>query len=246
MQDTLHLLPDPIENKSGLELLKPYTLAYTMDLLKSTHEHGLDNINCKDDLQEYLAMLDGVERRSIHRVEEGGLFRNLDVEKLLKRADTVEFRPGWAKTVDFIKSRQGIQTYILSVNWSTMFIERSLSRFSIPNLTVISNEIETRNGKGTGNLNSPTSIYDIRSPNDKLMAMNSAVASDKKKIYIGDSLNDIACLMNADLGIIMGGSKSFLDTCERVGISIGRVDSGLCRVEGWDEVVPLLLQFQIL
>ncbi|KAF9933426.1 hypothetical protein FBU30_005460 [Linnemannia zychae] len=44
--------------------------------------------------------------------------------------------------------------------------------------------------------------------------------TDTKWAFLGDSLTDLGCLVEADVGIIIGKSKSLLSECERSGIQV--------------------------
>ncbi|KAK9449439.1 uncharacterized protein V1518DRAFT_416016 [Limtongia smithiae] len=46
-----------------------------------------------------------------------------------------------------------------------------------------------------------------------------------KIIYIGDSTGDLAPLLKADVGVILGDKKSLRDTCARIGIDIRTLDT---------------------
>ncbi|KAG0248428.1 hypothetical protein BG011_000092 [Mortierella polycephala] len=51
-------------------------------------------------------------------------------------------------------------------------------------------------------------------------AKHDLVATDTKWAYIGDSSTDLGCLVEADVGIIVGKSKSLLTECVRSGVRV--------------------------
>ncbi|KAG0297137.1 hypothetical protein BGZ98_000689 [Dissophora globulifera] len=51
-------------------------------------------------------------------------------------------------------------------------------------------------------------------------AKHSLALSDTKWAYLGDSVTDLGCLVEADVGIIIGENSSLLGECERSGIQV--------------------------
>lgn len=81
-----------------------------------------------------------------------------------------------------------------------------------------------KNGKGTGKL-TKAEEQGIRTGADKLREMQKVITKNRVKeevvtVYIGDSNTDLPCLLEADIGIIIGDGKSIIETCRRVGINV--------------------------
>lgn len=82
------------------------------------------------------------------------------------------------------------------------------------------NEFEYKNSLSTGEI-----IKKVESPIDKLQAftdiLKNSDENDKKNltIYIGDSVGDLLCLLEADIGIVIGSSSSLRRIGSHFGVS---------------------------
>ena len=103
------------------------------------------NFGPRDTLERQLEFLDRlkiVEKESVGNVERRGLFRGVTKEDLYERAKKVEFRPGWKEFAENVrKSENAKLVAILSVNWSSVFIEAALKNLHDEDLV---KEIEIR------------------------------------------------------------------------------------------------------
>jgi hypothetical protein len=122
----------------------------------------------------------------------------------------VEVRKGFG---EFMKRFGGTNTddwevAVVSVNWSAEFIRGvvegsiGLERGAFKN-RVIANEVSLPSGevKGPAELGGDVLV----SVKDKLRAMKSVMKLDGKErvVYFGDSTTDLACLLAADLGVVV-------------------------------------------
>ncbi|WYZ34396.1 hypothetical protein EsH8_I_000672 [Colletotrichum jinshuiense] len=98
-------------------------------------------------LTEELAFLRGLKRvelRSVQRMEESGIFRNISREHLVEAGDAarrngiVELRDGFTELMDTAR-QEGWSVSVVSINWSRSFIKGVLSSYSFD---VVANEIE--------------------------------------------------------------------------------------------------------
>jgi hypothetical protein len=78
---------------------------------------------------EYLGSLGVVEKASVSKVEEYGLFKGVREADICERAEQVQFRDGWKEFAAQITKTNHVQFMaVLSVNWSKVFIDCALRR----------------------------------------------------------------------------------------------------------------------
>jgi hypothetical protein len=217
----------------------------------------------------WLKSLSVVETSSAERVESSGFFAGVtlqdvsDAAKVLLESGEISLRAGWqdvfsrafkdsASQSDRDRGIPGFGVSILSVNWSEMFIRRSLTTaasrspssggydfkgFINNDLKIIANEISglQQPGGSSGRLTDPDHAI-VRTSFDKLQ--NFKTQGGSHNIYVGDSATDFDCLLAADLGICvrdarMGSSaKTLADTLSRVGYDVRHISE----IESWQQV----------
>lgn len=85
-------------------------------------------------------------------------------------------------------------------------------------INIHANEFEYQNSLSTGEI-----IKKVESPIDKLQAFTNILKNNPQTgptnltIYIGDSVGDLLCLLEADIGIVIGSSSSL----RRIGTHFG-------------------------
>lgn len=90
----------------------------------------------------------------------------------------------------------------------------------IPTMHVHANEFEYEGSLSTGEI-----LKKVESPIDKLQAFTDILKncdqSEKTNltIYIGDSVGDLLCLLEADIGIVIGSSSSLRRIASHFGVS---------------------------
>lgn len=94
-----------------------------------------------------------------------------------------------------------------------------LSGGLLPVVSIHANEIVFEEAVSTGDL-----VKKVESPIDKVKAFKKILdssSSDKKNfsIYVGDSVGDLLCLLEADIGIVIGSSSSLRRLATRFGVS---------------------------
>lgn len=101
-------------------------------------------------------------------------------------------------------------------------------------LSVHSNDLVYEESISTGNM-----ITNMQSPTDKLRSFNNIITNSKTKggvkpstIYIGGSVGDLLCLLEADIGIVIGSSASLTRLANHFGVSFIPLFSGLVSKQG--------------
>lgn len=188
---------------------------------------------------EFLRQMKTVETRSLGRINECRLFRGIspaafrEAGRDLVRKGTVRLRPGFRRFVEQ-RRREGWKILVLSVNWSSAFIEGACGE--LEGVKVIANDVrEDGSIAGPPVLNPPESAGSNGEPRnltnscDKLDAMKAVLAAEgltgKPSVYFGDSTTDLECLLAADLGFVIADKKdsSLLETLRRIGKEVPHV-----------------------
>ncbi|MED6126078.1 beta ketoadipyl CoA thiolase, th2 [Stylosanthes scabra] len=85
-----------------------------------------------------------------------------------------------------------------------------------------------------GSVSSGEIVKKVESPIDKVHAFRNILKNsndDKKKltVYIGDSVGDLLCLLEADIGIVVGSSSSLRSVGTQFGVTFVPLFSGLVK-----------------
>ena len=192
--------------------------------------------------KDLLHQLRAVEKRSLTRVSDSGIFTGLTRAKLDQGARSafetrqIEMRNGFEGFFQYTQNRisQGDEFTILSVNWSRRFLASCLaaSGSPVPLPNILCNELEglDRDAPSTGRI-----VSSIIASGDKLRELECLRGKDLSSIdnrtivYIGDSWTDLEALLAADLGICirsdpMGSAQQKLaDALERLDIVCPRL-----------------------
>lgn len=96
-------------------------------------------------------------------------------------------------------------------------------------LNVHANEFTFTESISTGQI-----VKKVESPLDKVQAFNDILkkyCNDRKNltVYIGDSVGDLLCLLQADIGIVIGSSSSLRRVGSQFGVSFVPLFPGLVK-----------------
>ena len=126
--DTLSLVAPPDSSEPNAPPPFPYFVQYYLEVI-ADYEQSFGPRDTLEQQLEYLESLGPVERVSVRKVEEKGLFKGVKEEDIKKRAQQVEFREGWKEFTEEAMRRDNVRLMgILSVNWSSVFIDSALRR----------------------------------------------------------------------------------------------------------------------
>ncbi|KAI5857752.1 HAD-like domain-containing protein [Tricharina praecox] len=177
-----------------------------------------------DDEYQFLASLAPVERASIRRIEKAGVFTGLRINDLAHAAEeTVTVRPGlWQACRPVLDA--GGRVSVLSVNWSKEWI-RSAERVKFElEVEVVSNSLCEDGTTTTGEITREPALgedHGIWTAQNKTVMMKRLVeggGSEGLVVYVGDSSTDLMCLLQADVGVVIGDKLDAV--CERFGIEL--------------------------
>ena len=187
------------------------------------------------DVIRYQNYLRPVEEASWQRVMGAGVFEGVGVDDLKKGAWTavesgdVGLRSGALELLRFSisgdqagSSGSALRPAIVSVNWSAEWIRQVIDASSDGNsdaldeINVQANELPSLGGTWPN----------ICTSEQKLQARRECckgLSNDVVKVYVGDSMTDIECLLTADVGIMIrdepmrGGQQELADVLEKGG-----------------------------
>lgn len=218
------------------EVTNAYLQDYTATLEKLIPDAKLPNDLLEE--KKLLHNLRAVEKRSLARVSDSGIFAGLtevQIEQGARKAlvtRDIEIRSGFEDFFRATQNRilQGEKVTILSVNWSRQFLAACLaaSGSAIPLSDILCNELEgiDRGAPSTGRI-----VPSIIASEDKLQELehlgctNLPSNENRSIVYVGDSWTDLEALLAADLGIcirsdpIGGAQQKVADALERLDIA---------------------------
>ncbi|KAK3336594.1 haloacid dehalogenase-like hydrolase-domain-containing protein [Cercophora scortea] len=164
----------------------------------------------------------------------------------------VTLRAGFRTFVDEVASRTDSSLGLVSVNWSQSFIEGVLGGEG--------KDKEDRFIKRVNRITAPTGVIEgpaelagatLVTAQDKVDALRELLGQDQAGgerqtccVYIGDSTTDLACLMEASLGIVMADNEDsrLLQTLGRLGydvphVSVWKAPEKLAWARDFDEIL---------
>lgn len=176
-----------------------------------------------------LEQLSDFERRANDMVVHSGVLRGLSQEDIKRAGERLIFQNGCKNIFQEILRSENLHAdvHVLSYCWSGDLIRSAFSSGVLPVLNVHSNELPYEGSVTTGDM-----IKKMESPMDKLQAFNDILKSRESNskhttVYVGGSVGDLLCLLNADVGIVIGLSAGLRRLGEQFGISFVPLFSGL-------------------
>lgn len=185
-------------------------------------------------LYQSLEQLSQFETEANSKVVESGVLEGINTEDVKKAGEHLAFQDGCASFFEQIVTKMDslkVDTHIISVCWSGDIIRAAFSSKSgLDGLHIHSNELIFVDSVSTGGIDRR-----VESPIGKLEIFNNICSSKEDmehiSIYIGDSLGDLLCLLEANIGIVIGTSSSLRRVAKRFGVSFVPLFSGLLKQE---------------
>lgn len=209
-------------------------------------------------LREFLKEVQSLDTLAAEEVIKSNILKGITAVRLRAFAERVEIMPGLLNVLSSLK-KLNLPFHIISLNFSKKLIEDVLNRAGSLPIDAHSNELELKQGICTGNMDKK-----FLSAFDKEMQLEKIVQDAGWKcgvtIYIGDSFNDLLALLKADIGLIIGNSKSMLKVCKDFGIHVlplhewsearlteketAKFQRVLFSVKSWEEIKDFLFTFE--
>ncbi|PKA48436.1 thiaminase (transcriptional activator TenA) [Apostasia shenzhenica] len=182
-------------------------------------------------LYKRLEQLSEFEKRANSRVVQSGVLKGMNIDDIKRAGEHLNLQEGCAGFFQNIvreKGRLNLNLHVLSYCWCADLIRSSFSSVGcLSDLTIHSNELIYDGGLiSTGEI-----VRKMESPLDKVHAFKSIIGQNSSEnhlsVYIGDSAGDLLCLLEADVGILVGSSKSLRKVGKHFGISFVPLFEGL-------------------
>ncbi|KAF3777167.1 putative aminopyrimidine aminohydrolase [Nymphaea thermarum] len=175
-----------------------------------------------ESLYEALEQLSAFEKRANLRVIESEVLKGLNLECIKRAGENLRLQDGCAKFFQQLvqkKDELNADIHILSYCWCRDLIQSAFKSGGLEVLNIHANEFIYEESISTGKIDTK-----VESPTDKLQVFKDALkhSGDDDKhssVYIGDSVGDLLCLLEADVGIVVGSSPSLRSLGERFGVS---------------------------
>ncbi|KAJ0742403.1 putative thiaminase-2/PQQC, heme oxygenase-like, multi-helical, HAD superfamily [Helianthus annuus] len=203
------------------------------------YEQCIDNIMLSEKVAEFdfeslcnaLAQLSDIENAANLRVDNSGVLKGLHMDDDIKwAAEHLIFQDGCLEFFREIEKRENvaIDAHILSYCWSGDLIRSAFNSDSrFPN--VHSNELLFSESISTGEI-----LKKVQSPIEKLQTFNNICNNSNNNgpnisVYIGGSVEDLLCLLKADIGIVISPSANIKKLGGLFGFSFVPLFSGLVK-----------------
>ncbi|KAM0043264.1 putative aminopyrimidine aminohydrolase [Helianthus debilis subsp. tardiflorus] len=162
-------------------------------------------------LRKALEQLSVFEKRANSRVIESKILKGLNLDDIKHAGQHLVLQDG---CMDFFRSVMKDQNlnasiHVVSYCWCGDLIRSTFESGGIHNLELHANEFIYEGLLSTGEI-----MKKVESPLDKLHVVNDVLKEHDQcdqtniTIYIGDSIGDLLCLVEADIGIVIGSSSS--------------------------------------
>ncbi|KAG6590301.1 Bifunctional TH2 protein, mitochondrial [Cucurbita argyrosperma subsp. argyrosperma] len=175
-----------------------------------------------EDLCTALEQLSDFEKRANNRVVESGVLKGLNFEDIRRAGERLIIQDGCFNFFRTATKSENLNVgvHILSYCWCADLIRSSFNSGGLlTQVTIHANEFAFEEAVSTGDL-----VRKVESPIDKVNAFRKILenyGNDRKNstVYIGDSIGDLLCLLEADVGIVVGTSSSLRRLATQFGVS---------------------------
>ncbi|CAN1271316.1 Bifunctional TH2 protein, mitochondrial, partial [Linum perenne] len=169
------------------------------------------------------------ESRANSRVIESGVLKGLNLEDIKRAGERLLLQDGCSSFFQKIagNGKLNANVNVLSYCWCADLIRSAFKSGGLGDVSVHANELTFKESISTGEI-----VNKVQSPMDKAEAFSNILKSygdDKRNftVYIGDSVGDLLCLLQADVGIVIGSSSSLRKVGRQFGVSFVPLFSGV-------------------
>ncbi|CAL5000416.1 unnamed protein product [Urochloa decumbens] len=196
-------------------------------LLPSEESKSLDY----DQLYKGLEVLAEFEKLANSRVVDSGVLRGMNLEDIRKAGERLILQDGcknFFQKIGRTRENLNLDIHILSYCWCAELIRSAFSSVGcLDGVNIHSNEFAFEGSVSTGEIDRK-----MQSPVDKVEKFKSIKSGTDSttpslSVYIGDSVGDLLCLLEADIGIVVGSSTSLRRVGKQFGVSFVPLFPGL-------------------
>ncbi|GAY40224.1 hypothetical protein CUMW_050360 [Citrus unshiu] len=244
---------DPDQSEGKLTWMSSADLRNTWDVLSTKYteeyEQCIESIMSSEAVTEFeyeglceaLKQLAYFEKNENSRVVQSGVLKGLNLEDIKWASQHLIFQDGCRRFFQNTIKSTNFKTdvHVLSYCWCGDLIRSAFASGDLNAFRVHSNELVYEESISTGEI-----VNKLESPLEKLQAFNDILkdhSNDEQNltVYIGGSPGDLLCLLEADIGIVIGSSSSLRRLGDHFGVSFVPLFSSL--VERQKELLKILL-----
>ncbi|KAJ4967914.1 hypothetical protein NE237_014615 [Protea cynaroides] len=228
---------NPLPRMSSTDMRNTWSVLSTQ--YTEEYEQCIESIMPTKKVQEFnyeglskaLEQLSDFEKRANARVIESGVLKGLNLEDIKKAGGRFILQDGCSGFFQTIVKNEGLgaDVHILSYCWCDDLIRSAFSSGGLNVLNIHANQLAYEESISTGEI-----IKKVESPLDKVKVFKETLknhGNDSKQlsVYIGDAVGDLLCLLEADVGILVGSSHSLRILGSEFGVSFVPLFSGLVK-----------------
>ncbi|KAH7571817.1 hypothetical protein JRO89_XS04G0148700 [Xanthoceras sorbifolium] len=218
-----------LRNTWGL-LSRQYTEEYEQCIESIMPSEKVKEFNYEA-LRKALEQLSDFEKRANSRVIESEVLKGINLEDIKRAGERLILQDGCTSFFQKIVKNENLNAnvHVLSYCWCGDLIRASFSSGGLNVVNVHANEFIFKESISTGEI-----VIKVESPINKVQAFNNILenyGNDRKKltVYVGDSVGDLLCLLEADIGIVIGSSSSLRRVGSQFGVSFVPLYPGLVK-----------------
>lgn len=236
-QQINRMLSADLKNTWSL-LSKQYTEHYEECIESILNKEKADKFDYEG-LCEALEQLSEFEKKANDRVIESGVLKGLNLDDIKRAGERLILQDGCINVFQKILKTQDVNAklHVLSYCWCGDLIRAAFSARGVDAVEVHANEFTFEESISTGEIERK-----VESPIDKAQQFKSILQNRKKDeeksiltVYIGDSVGDLLCLLEADIGIVVASSSSLRRVGSHFGVSFVPLFSGIVQKQKQEE-----------
>ncbi|XP_041005515.1 bifunctional TH2 protein, mitochondrial-like isoform X1 [Juglans microcarpa x Juglans regia] len=208
-----------------------YTEEFEQCIESIMDSRKVENFNYEG-LNKALEQVAEFEKRANTRVVDSGVLKGLHLEDIKRAGQRLILQEGCRGFFQKIVKNDTLKTvvHVLSYSWCGDLIRSAFSSAGdLDELKVHANELIYEESMTTGDI-----VMKVESPMEKLQDFNDILNECNSEgkhltVYIGGSVGDLLCLLQADIGIVIGSSSSLRRLGDHFGVSFVPLFSGLVK-----------------
>ncbi|OVA02304.1 Thiaminase-2/PQQ biosynthesis protein C [Macleaya cordata] len=195
------------------------------------YEQCIENILPREKVEKFnyeglckaLEQLSEFEKRANLRVIDSGVLKGINLEDIKRAGEHIILQDGCINFFQKIFKNEQLNAavHVLSYCWCADLMRSAFSSGGLNALNIHANEFAYEDAISTGEI-----LRTVESPVDKVQAFKDILNKNESEnsklnvtVYIGDSVGDLLCLLEADIGIVVGSSESLRRVGSQFGVS---------------------------